>query len=127
MAKTKLVYITYAPTSGVAGSKYFLASDTLYTATNAADTGITPAPEGTKRGRTPLYDTGELMKSGYLDRISVTIAGGTGKPPTQVRMFVTPDKRQGLIDKFNGSSAGTVNGKAVLGASAGTRRLVNKV
>lgn len=127
MPKTKVVYTTYTPTGGVEGRKYFLASNSLYQATNANDTGITPAPEGTKRGNIPLYDTGSLMRAGYLERIKVTLDGGTDKPPVSTRMFCSPDKKLSLLNTLNSASAGSINGKVVLGASSGVARQIYKI
>lgn len=108
------------------GAKYFRGSSTLYTGlTN--DTGITVvAPGSVTASNTPLLDTGELMRCGYLERINVYVRVGTNRQTTY-RMFVIPTRKTALIQKFNGASPGTVNGKAVLGASSGVRRALYKI
>lgn len=122
---THIVKITTNPAGQAGNPKFFRASNTLYTTTNSADTGIEPDTTANAKN-TPLYDTGELMRAGWLDRINVYVQLTTSRRGTY-RVFCTPTKRASLLAKFNGGSAGTLNGKQVIGASSGVRRAVYKV
>lgn len=122
MASTQICYTTYTPNGGEVKS-YFKASATKYTDSNKADTGIIPAT-GTNSNNTPLYDTAELMRVGYLDVINVYYSNGNGPTARKgtYRVFCDPTKKQALLAKYQGSNPGTINGKTIVGASAAIRR-----
>ncbi|MEM1167857.1 MAG: hypothetical protein AAGJ08_01875 [Cyanobacteria bacterium P01_H01_bin.35] len=122
MAATQICYVEYSP-SGTPQKSYFKASATKYTEGNKADTGITPAT-GANSSNTPLYDTAELMRVGYLDVINVYHTTGTGDTARRgsYRLYCDPSKKQSLLAKYQGATPGTINGKTITGASAAIRR-----
>lgn len=122
MPKTQICYVDYAP-SGTAQKSYFKASATKYTTTNQKDTGIFPATDA-NASNTPLYDTAELMRVGYLDIINVYYKSGEGETAKRgsYRVYCNPNKKQSLLATYQGATPGTINGKTIIGASAAIRR-----
>ncbi|MGD1712893.1 hypothetical protein [Dapis sp. BLCC M172] len=122
MAATQICYVEYAP-SGTPQKSHFKASATKYTSENKGETGITPATDANS-SNTPLYDTAELMRVGYLDVINVYYTTGAGDTARRgsYRMFCDPTKKQALLAKYQGATPGTINGKTITGASAAIRR-----
>ena len=126
MARTQICYVEYAPT-GTPTKCYFKASAMLYTDENKTDTGITPVSD-TVAGNVPLYDTAELMRVGYLERVNVqykTGAGETAKRGTH-RLFCDPSKKQSFMSKCKGENPGTIGGKPITGATAAIMNQVVK-
>ncbi|MDT9200224.1 MULTISPECIES: hypothetical protein [Limnospira] len=102
--------------------RVFRASAVMYTAGTKDVLGVSPVEE--TNANDPVYDTGELMRTGLLVRLAVQCNNGTTKPPITYRLFCTKEKINEALTYYN-SNGRTLNGKSVMNAGF-ERRLVIK-
>ena len=116
MARTQLCQL-------VDGTKVrvFRASSVMYDTNTVAVLGVGPAADANKKE--PVYDTGELMRSGVLARLCITCNNGATKPPITYRVFCDVENINAALHHYN-SGGKTLNGKAVLRAGLDRRQVI---